>query len=129
MIGVLSDLLVTYLRLPFRERIIYDASQRAENQGGQKENSDYLLGVNCQEGPEPLVRTGTKAVNVQVRPDTAAYGSQGGSVLLICRIQKFQGWHGLTGLTEPMHLTDKETEAQGGAELLRIRSQVTYMGM
>lgn len=97
MIGVLSDLLVTYLRLPFRERIIYDASQRAENQGGQKENSDYLRGVNCQEGSEPLAEAETKAVSVQVRPVADACGSRDASALLISRIYEFQGCPGLAG--------------------------------
>ena len=60
-----------------------------------------------------MSKQGTKAVNVQVGPDTDACGSQGESALLVWRIQEVQGWEGLKGLTQPTHLTNEETEAQG----------------
>lgn len=71
-------------------------------------------GWTVRKGPQsPLSKQGTKAVNVQVRPDTDACGSQGESALLVWRIQEVQGWEGLKGLTQPTHLTNEETEAQG----------------
>lgn len=71
-------------------------------------------GWTVRKGPQsPLSKQGTKAVNVQVGPDTDACGSQGESALLVWRIQEVQGWEGLKGLTQPTHLTNEETEAQG----------------
>lgn len=70
-------------------------------------------GVNCQEGPcEPLVKTGNKSSKCPGSPRHRRLQFPGASALGVCRIQECQGWGHLKGLTKPIRLTNRETEAQ-----------------